>query len=85
MTLNKNVLNNYIWCLTDHPSQERVRLSEGVVFEHEKYMATVRELTDWLMSKGEELQRCSDPSGDSASVEKKLLEVRVRKRRTCVK
>ncbi|GAA6068287.1 nesprin-1 isoform X1, partial [Tachysurus ichikawai] len=57
-------------------AEERVRLSEGVVFEHEKYMATVRELTDWLMSKGEELQRCSDPSGDSASVERKLMEVR---------
>ncbi|MCJ8743979.1 hypothetical protein PDJAM_G00100910, partial [Pangasius djambal] len=57
-------------------AEERVRLSEGVVFEHEKYMATVRELTDWLMSKGEELQRCSDPSGDSASVKKKLMEVR---------
>ena len=58
--------------------QERVRLSEGVVFEHEKYVETVRELTDWLLSKGEELQRCSDPSGDSASVQQKLTDVRVR-------
>ncbi|TSR99416.1 Nesprin-1 [Bagarius yarrelli] len=60
-------------------AEERVRFSEGVVFEHEKYMATVRELTDWLMSKGEELQRCCDPSGDFASVERKLKDVRVRK------
>lgn len=72
------IFSCYTWCSTNCTSQERVRLSEGVVFEHEKYMATVRELTDWLMSKGEELQRCSDPSGDSASVEKRLMEVRVR-------
>ncbi|XP_062858462.1 nesprin-1 isoform X4 [Trichomycterus rosablanca] len=57
-------------------AEERVRFSEGVVFEHEKYVATVRELTDWLMTKGEELQRCYDPTGDSASVQRKLLEVR---------
>lgn len=48
------------------------------MFEHEKYVATVRELTDWLMTKGEELQRCHDPSGDFASVQKKLQDVRVR-------
>lgn len=78
MRFNK-IISNVSRCVTGHTLQERVRLSEGVVFEHEKYMATVRELTDWLMSKGEELQRCSDPSGDSASVERKLMEVRVRK------
>lgn len=70
---------NYVWGLTERTLQERVHLSEGVVFEHEKYMATVRELTDWLMSKGEELQRCSDPSGDAACIERKLMDVRVRK------
>uniref|UniRef100_A0A8B9L7P1 Spectrin repeat containing, nuclear envelope 1a n=1 Tax=Astyanax mexicanus TaxID=7994 RepID=A0A8B9L7P1_ASTMX len=56
-----------------------VRFSECVVFEHEKYMETVRELTDWLLSKGEDLQRCSDPSGNSASIQRKLTDVRVRK------
>uniref|UniRef100_A0AAR2ILP8 Spectrin repeat containing, nuclear envelope 1b n=1 Tax=Pygocentrus nattereri TaxID=42514 RepID=A0AAR2ILP8_PYGNA len=64
----------------DDVRAERVRLSEGVVFEHEKYVETVRELTDWLLSKGEELQRCSDPSGDSASIQQKLTDVRGRER-----
>ncbi|XP_043075052.1 nesprin-1 isoform X1 [Puntigrus tetrazona] len=57
-------------------AEERVRLSEDVVLEHKKYMETIRELTDWLMVVGEELQQCSDPSGDSPTLSRKLTEVR---------
>ncbi len=53
-------------------------MSEDVVLEHKKYMETIRELTDWLMVVGEELQQCSDPSGDSPNLSRKLTEVRVR-------
>lgn len=59
--------------------QERVRLAQAVVLEHQDYLEAVRELTDWLMTAGEELQHWSDTSGDSASIKKKLSEVRVRK------
>lgn len=58
--------------------QERVRLAQAVVLEHQEYLEAVRELTDWLMTSGEELQHWSDTSGDSASIKKKLSEVRVR-------
>ncbi|XP_073712130.1 nesprin-1 isoform X2 [Misgurnus anguillicaudatus] len=57
-------------------AEERVRLSEDVVLDHKKYMETIRELTDWLMVVGEELQQCSDPSGDSPTLSQKLTEVR---------
>lgn len=50
-----------------------------MVLEHQDYLEAVRELTDWLMTAGEELQHWSDTSGDSDSVKKKLSEVRVRK------
>lgn len=60
--------------------QERVRLAQGVVLEHQQYLEAVRELTDWLMTAGEELQHWSDTSGDSAAIKKKLSEVRVRQR-----
>ncbi|XP_031656062.1 nesprin-1 isoform X1 [Oncorhynchus kisutch] len=58
--------------------EERVGLSEGVVREHQQYLETVRELTDWLMSAGEELQRWSDTLGDSVSLQRRLSEVRER-------
>ncbi|KAM4529485.1 nesprin-1 isoform 3-T3 [Fundulus diaphanus] len=58
--------------------EERVRLAQAVVLEHQDYLEAVRELTDWLMSAGEELQRWSDTSGDSTSIRKKLLEVKER-------
>lgn len=58
--------------------QERVRLAQAVVLEHQQYLEAVRELTDWLMTVGEELQTWSDTSGDSVSVRKKLSDVRVR-------
>ena len=48
-----------------------------MVTEHQEYLEAVRELTDWLMSVGEELQRWSDTCGDSASIQRKLSEVRV--------
>lgn len=48
------------------------------MLEHQEYLEAVRELTDWLMTAGEELQHWSDTSGDSASIKKKLSEVRVR-------
>lgn len=48
------------------------------MLEHQHYLEAVRELTDWLMTAGEELQHWSDTSGDSASIKKKLSEVRVR-------
>lgn len=50
-----------------------------MVLEHQQYLEAVRELTDWLINAGEELQTWSDTSGDSVSVRKKLSEVRVRK------
>lgn len=49
-----------------------------MVLEHQHYLEAVRELTDWLMTAGEELQHWSDTSGDSASIKRKLSEVRVR-------
>ena len=52
-----------------------------MVLEHQEYLEAVRDLTDWLMSAGEELQHWSDTSGDSASVRKRLSEVRVSRRR----
>ena len=55
-----------------------MRLAQDVVLEHQLYLEAVRELTDWLMTAGEELQNWSDTSGDSASIQKKLSEVRVR-------
>lgn len=59
--------------------KERVHLAQAVVLEHQQYLEAVRELTDWLINAGEELQTWSDTSGDSVSVRKKLSEVRVRK------
>lgn len=53
-------------------------MSEDVVLEHKKYMETIRELTDWLMVVGEELQQHSDPSGDPPVLNQKLTKVRVR-------
>lgn len=58
--------------------KERVHLAQAVVLEHQQYLEAVRELTDWLISAGEELQTWSDASGDSVFVRKKLSEVRVR-------
>lgn len=58
--------------------QERVHLAQAVVLEHQQYLEAVKELTDWLMTAGEELQSWSDASGDSVSIRKKLTEVRVR-------
>lgn len=55
-----------------------MRLAQAVVLEHQEYLEAVRELTDWLMTAGEELQHWSDTSGDSASIKRKLSEVRVR-------
>lgn len=49
------------------------------MLEHQDYLEAVRELTDWLMSAGKELQHWSDMSGDSTSISKKLSEVKVRK------
>ncbi|CAB1447010.1 unnamed protein product, partial [Pleuronectes platessa] len=58
--------------------EERVRLAQAVVLEHQEYLEAVRELTDWLMTAGEELQHWSDTSGDSSCIKKKLSEVRER-------
>lgn len=49
------------------------------MLEHQDYLEAVRELTDWLMTAGEELQHWSETSRDSSSIKKKLSEVRVRK------
>ena len=54
-----------------------MHLAQAVVLEHQEYLEAVRELTDWLMTAGEELQHWSDTSGDSSSIRKKLSEVRV--------
>lgn len=53
-------------------------LAQAVVLEHQQYLDVVGELTDWLMTAGEELQDWSDTSGDSASIKRKLSQVRVR-------
>nr|XP_019953051.1 PREDICTED: nesprin-1-like [Paralichthys olivaceus] len=58
--------------------EERVHLAQAVVLEHQEYLEAVRELTDWLMTAGEELQHWSDTSGDSTSIKKILSEVRER-------
>ncbi|XP_047184446.1 nesprin-1 isoform X2 [Scophthalmus maximus] len=58
--------------------EERVHLAQAVVLEHQQYLEAVRELTDWLMTAGEELQHWSDISGDSSAIKKKLAEVRER-------
>lgn len=50
------------------------------MLEHQQYLEAVRELTDWLMTAGEELQHWTDTSGDSAAIKKKLSDVRVRRR-----
>lgn len=49
------------------------------MLEHQDYLEAVRDLTDWLMTAGEELQHWSDTSGDSASIRKKLSKVKVKK------
>lgn len=49
------------------------------MLEHQDYLEAVRELTDWLMTAGEELQHWSETSGDSTSIKKKLADVQVRK------
>lgn len=51
---------------------------EDIVTEHELYLDAVRDFNDWLTSAKEELQRWSDLSGDSTSVQRKLSKVRVR-------
>ncbi|XP_029114386.1 nesprin-1 isoform X5 [Scleropages formosus] len=53
----------------------RVKAMEDFVEEHEQYLEAVREFGDWLTSAKEELQRWSDTSGDSVSVQKKLSKV----------
>lgn len=50
---------------------------EETVKEHELYLKSVRELNDWLTSAKEELQRWSDMSGDTMSIQKKLSRVQV--------
>lgn len=50
-----------------------------MVLEHQGYLEAVRDLTDWLMTAGEELQHWSDTSGDSAYIRKKLSKVKVTK------
>lgn len=67
----------YICALITMFLQERVHLAQAVVLEHQEYLEAVRELTDWLMNAGEELQHWSDSSGDSTSIKRKLSEVRV--------
>lgn len=58
--------------------KERVHLAQAVVLEHQQYLEAVKDLTDWLINAGEELQTWPDTSGDSVCVRKKLSEVRVR-------
>ncbi|KAJ8275253.1 hypothetical protein COCON_G00098780 [Conger conger] len=55
----------------------KVKAMEDVVEEHERYLEAVRDLTDWLASAREELQRWADTTGDPASVQRKLAKVRV--------
>jgi nesprin-1 len=58
--------------------QGKVQAMENRVTEHEHYLEAVRDFNDWLASAKEELQRWSDLSGDSTSVNRKLAKVQVR-------
>uniref|UniRef100_A0A8C7KDH8 Spectrin repeat containing, nuclear envelope 1b n=1 Tax=Oncorhynchus kisutch TaxID=8019 RepID=A0A8C7KDH8_ONCKI len=53
----------------------KVQAMENRVTEHEHYLEAVRDFNDWLASAKEELQRWSDLSGDSTSVNRKLAKV----------
>ncbi|RXM34941.1 Nesprin-1 [Acipenser ruthenus] len=55
--------------------QGKVKNLEDIVDKHHLYHEAVREFTDWLHSAKEELQRWSDMSGDSTSVQRKLTRV----------
>lgn len=55
----------------------KIQCMQSVVSEHEQYLDAVRDFNDWLVSAKEELQRWSDLSGDSASIQRKLAKVQV--------
>ncbi|RXM34120.1 Nesprin-1 [Acipenser ruthenus] len=55
--------------------QGKVKTLEDIVDSHRFYHEAVREFTDWLHSAKEELQRWSDMSGDSTSVQRKLTRI----------
>ncbi|XP_077587652.1 nesprin-1 [Stigmatopora nigra] len=55
--------------------QGKIQSVQSLVSEHERYLDAVRDFNDWLTSAKEELQRWSDLSGDSASLQRKLSKV----------
>lgn len=57
--------------------QGKLSLMEAAVREHQQYLEAVRDLSDWLASAREELQRWADVSGDADAVQRKLAKVRV--------
>uniref|UniRef100_A0A8C7ULC6 Spectrin repeat containing, nuclear envelope 1b n=1 Tax=Oncorhynchus mykiss TaxID=8022 RepID=A0A8C7ULC6_ONCMY len=61
--------------LNAHFADITVQAMENRVTEHEHYLEAVRDFNDWLASAKEELQRWSDLSGDSTSVNRKLAKV----------
>ncbi|KPP77537.1 nesprin-1-like, partial [Scleropages formosus] len=55
--------------------KDKVRQAEESLVEHERYAEAVRDLTDWLASAREELQRWAEPTGDPASLQRRLTKV----------
>ena len=51
---------------------------QSIVSDHEQYLDALRDFNDWLISAKEELQRWSDLSGDSISIQRKLSKLQVR-------
>lgn len=51
---------------------------QNIVSDHEQYLDALRDFNDWLISAKEELQRWSDLSGDSVSIQSKLSKLQVR-------
>ncbi|XP_076155328.1 nesprin-1 isoform X4 [Alosa pseudoharengus] len=54
----------------------KLGLMEAAVREHQVYLEAVRDMSDWLASAREELQRWADVSGDADAVQRKLAKVR---------
>ncbi|XP_010119459.1 PREDICTED: nesprin-1-like, partial [Chlamydotis macqueenii] len=56
-------------------AKEKMRKVEDIVKDHLLYLDAVHEFTDWLHSAKEELQRWSDASGDTPTIQKKLAKI----------
>lgn len=68
-------------CVSAVP-QGKLGMMEAAVRDHQQYLEAVRDLSDWLASAREELQRWADVSGDADAVQRKLAKVKVSNRVT---